>query len=48
MIGRGNGCSEDKYNNIYKFFHDNYPDAQISICNSTDSESMKIFSGPKY
>lgn len=47
VLGNYNGSQEqvDKINNFYKHF---YPNAEISNCSSTESESMKIFCNTFY
>lgn len=43
IIGKTNIISNDELNLLVDFFKQYYSDAQISICNSTESESVKIF-----
>ncbi|ARF10006.1 putative UDP-glucose 6-dehydrogenase [Indivirus ILV1] len=43
VLGKTKKCDVDVFMNVYNFYKKNYVDAQISICNTTESESMKIF-----
>lgn len=43
VLGRSDICSEELLNKVCEFYKSMYPDAEISKCKCTDSESMKIF-----
>lgn len=43
VIGKTNICNDKSYENVFNFYKTNYPDAQISQCTSTESETMKLF-----
>ncbi len=43
VLGKGNRINEYDINYLILFYKDYYPDAEISICSSTESESMKIY-----
>jgi UDPglucose 6-dehydrogenase len=43
VLGKGPKCSNDSFDSVSKFFENNYPSADLTKCNSTESESMKIF-----
>jgi len=43
VLGKSKTCSEENYNNLKKFYEKFYPDADISDCSCTESESMKSF-----
>lgn len=43
VIGKGPNVNESEINVLKNFYNTYYPDAEISICNSTESESMKLF-----
>jgi len=43
VIGTNDSITEQDLNIITKFYKYNYPKAEISICHSTESESMKSF-----
>jgi len=43
VLGKTTLCNEDLYNKIVEFYAINYPEATISQCTSTESESMKLF-----
>jgi UDPglucose 6-dehydrogenase len=43
VIGKSNNCSDDDLKELENFYHYYYPDAKISLCSSTESESMKIY-----
>ena len=43
VIGKGINCDEVKFNQLINFYKINYPESEISICTSTESESMKLF-----
>lgn len=48
VIGKGNTCPEYKVESLKLFYSTYYPDAEISICSSLESESMKIFCNSFY
>lgn len=43
VLGKGPNILENEIKVLEKFYATYYPDAEISICNSTESESMKSF-----
>jgi len=43
VLGKTKTCSDTKFQNIYDFYKNNYNYAEISVCDSTESESMKSF-----
>jgi len=43
VIGKSNKTSDEDLKEIEIFYHNYYPDAKISLCSSTESESMKIY-----
>ena len=43
VLGKSSTCSDEVFGNVQKFYKDNYPQADISVCNCTESESMKLF-----
>jgi len=43
VLGQGDNCSEDQLSLVHNFYKRYYPDAEISLCTSLESESMKIF-----
>jgi len=48
VIGIPTKHNQDKINIIINFYKFNYPNAYISICNSKESEAMKLFSNNFY
>lgn len=48
VIGQGNNCSNSKLELIRTFYSTYYPNAEISVCTSLESESMKIFCNSFY
>lgn len=48
ILGIGKSCNSDKINLITTVYNLLYPDAQISICNSTEAECTKIFCNTFY
>jgi UDPglucose 6-dehydrogenase len=48
VIGQGSTCSDSKVELLKSFYLTYYPDAEISICSSLESESMKIFCNSFY
>lgn len=43
VLGKANSCSEGNLLLVKKFYNEYYPDAEISLCSSIESESMKSF-----
>ena len=43
VLGKGNNVSDDDIEILREFYHKGYPDAEFSICTSTESDSMKSF-----
>jgi UDPglucose 6-dehydrogenase len=43
VLGKSNNTSDDDLKVLEKFYHKYYPNANISLCSSTESESMKIY-----
>jgi len=43
VLGQTMNCNDETYELVVKFYSDMYPDAEISKCSSTESESMKLF-----
>lgn len=43
VLGKSNICSNSSFNLVYDFYKLYYPNAEISLCSSNESESMKIF-----
>ena len=48
IIGRTSNVNDDQVNILINFYKKNYPDAEITICISTESESIKIFCNSFY
>ena len=48
VLGKTNNVSNQDVNIVKKFYKDYYPKADISICESNESESMKIFCNSFY
>ena len=48
VLGRGNNCSLQDMNILKQFYESNYPEAEISLCSSIESESMKIMCNSFY
>ena len=48
IIGNGLNMNNKDIDKIELFYRKNYPEANISICNSKESESMKLFSNSFY
>lgn len=48
VLGQGNTCSNSKLELLKLFYSTYYPNAEISICSSLESESMKIFCNSFY
>jgi UDPglucose 6-dehydrogenase len=43
VLGRSESCSDKNYMNLKKFYVKTYPEAEVSECTCTESESMKSF-----
>ncbi len=43
VLGKGQNVSDEDVRILEEFYRKLYPDAEISLCNCTESESMKIF-----
>ena len=43
VLGKGPTVNNNDIDILKEFYNNNYPDAEISICNATESESMKLF-----
>jgi nucleotide sugar dehydrogenase len=43
VLGKGSNIQEQDVQLLQSFYKEYYPEAEISICNSTESESMKVF-----
>ncbi len=43
VLGKTDNCDDDTYDTVVKFYENLYPDAEISKCSCTESESMKLF-----
>tara|TARA_B100000886_G_scaffold336968_1_gene296762 strand:- start:6802 stop:7641 length:840 start_codon:yes stop_codon:yes gene_type:complete len=43
VLGKGRKCTTNDLNTLKIFYSELYPDAEISLCNSLESESMKSF-----
>lgn len=48
VLGQGKNCSEDQLNLVKDFYQNLFPKAEISLCTSLESESMKIFCNTFY
>ena len=48
VLGRGNKVQDNNYQNVIDFYKQYYPDADISLCSSLESESMKIYCNSFY
>jgi UDPglucose 6-dehydrogenase len=48
VIGKSKECPNDKVEMLKQFYSMYYPNAEISICSSLESESMKIFCNSFY
>jgi UDPglucose 6-dehydrogenase len=48
VIGKSNNCDEKKSKLLESFYSKYYPNAEISLCSSLESESMKIFCNSFY
>lgn len=43
VLGKGSTCTENKLISVQDFYKNYYPNADISLCESNESESMKSF-----
>jgi UDPglucose 6-dehydrogenase len=43
VLGKSFKCNDESINTVNEFYKINYPEAIISLCDSTESECMKIF-----
>ena len=43
ILGFSNNCTQNTIDKLYSFYHKYYPLAEISVINSTESESIKLF-----
>ena len=48
VIGIGPNCNQRSQNLLVNFYSKYYPEAKISVCTSTESESMKLFANSFY
>jgi len=48
VLGVNHSCSPEKRMKVLEFYSKFYPHAKISVCTSTESESMKIFANSFY
>jgi len=48
VIGHPTKINQDKLNKLNKFYSDEFPNAVISSCTSSESESVKLFSNTFY
>lgn len=48
VLGKSCLCDTNKFNDVVKLYEKLYPDACISECSSTESESMKLFCNTFY
>ncbi len=48
VLVKSSFCSDQMYNNLVEFYKTLYPNANISICTSSESESMKIYCNSFY
>jgi nucleotide sugar dehydrogenase len=48
VLGKGSNCSIENLNKLKIFFSEYYPNSNISLCDSIESESMKIFCNSFY
>ena len=42
VLGKGANCSQEDMNSLKEFYETNYPEAEVSLCSSIESESMKL------
>lgn len=43
VLGQSKTCSEENLNKVVEFYRQYYPEAEISLCSSLESECMKMF-----
>lgn len=43
VLGRSKLCNQAAFDNVHNFYTGTYPESEISLCSSIESESMKIF-----
>lgn len=48
ILGRGKNCTNDNYNSVLIFYKTHFPRSLVSLADSLESESMKIFSNSFY
>ena len=48
VLGKVANCSQKDMNNLKEFYETNYPEAEVSLCSSLESESMKIMCNSFY
>jgi len=48
VLGQGPSCPKEKILSLRDFYEQYYPEAKISLCDSLESESMKIFCNSFY
>ena len=48
VLGKGTNCSQKDMDSLKEFYEKNYPEAEISLCSSIESESMKIMCNSFY
>lgn len=48
VLGKAPNCPEEKLQALQEFYQEHYADAEISVCSSLESESMKIFCNSFY
>lgn len=48
VLGKSRGCGESSLQQVTSFYKMMYPDAELSLVSSTESESMKIFANCFY
>ena len=42
VLGKCNNCNDEKFNSLLEFYEKHWKDSKISICNSGESETMKL------
>lgn len=43
VLGKGPNCTDANLQKVHDFYHEYYPNAEISVCKAVESESMKSF-----
>lgn len=43
VLGKSSVCSDEQFEKLKNFYQTNYENINISVCNSTESETMKLF-----